>query len=142
MAKDDDGLGGVLQVKTTFMAMYKGVELRYFEGEVVHRDDPMLKRFPEHFGRLEFPHDPVALAALPEPPAPEPEPEPVLTPEERITSLVDGYTREELNTLAEEVGITAPADLPNKQAVAEAIVGAPTGRGGEPAPWTTSQAKA
>jgi hypothetical protein len=133
MAKDDDGLGGVLQVKTTFMALHKGVEVRYREGEIIHPDDPLLKRFPEHFGKLEFPHDPVKLNALPEPPELEPVPEPPATPEERIAALVDGYTREELNALATEIGID-PADLPNKQAVAEALVGV---RATGPAGWTT-----
>ena len=60
MAKATDQL---FQVQHTFVTMHEGVELTYLEGEVIHPDDPMLKKMPEHFRPLEFPHDPAAFKA-------------------------------------------------------------------------------
>ena len=81
MAKSTDP--GLFQVKNTFTTVHKGLEVTYLAGEVVHPDDPLLKKMPEHFGALEFPHDPEVLKAgapkaEPEPtPEPEPEPDPL-----------------------------------------------------------------
>lgn len=44
----------------------------------------------------------------------------------RIATLVEENDREALNALAAEAGVESPADLPNKKAVAEAIVDAPS----------------
>jgi hypothetical protein len=51
MAKDD-----IYQVTTTFVGTVAGRDVEYHVGELVDADDPAFKKFPEHFGPLEFKH--------------------------------------------------------------------------------------
>lgn len=67
-----------LQVKTSFQTAIKGVTHLYREGEPVRADDPIARKYPEHFEPLVFPHD--TDLGQPAPVEPEPEPEPEVDP--------------------------------------------------------------
>lgn len=94
MAKKSDSPPAYYQVKESFSALFKGIEVTYRQGEAVHPEDPLLARYPGYFEPLQFPHDPVELAELPEPePVPEPEP-PAEPPAEPGSGEDDGSTVE------------------------------------------------
>jgi len=59
-----------LQVKESFSTIFNNVPVTYHQGEPVHADDPVAKKWPEYFEPLRFAHDPVVLEqGEPEPPA-------------------------------------------------------------------------